>query len=417
MEPPSPLEDDAVPLSASFAEQRKVVRDSPVQPLKEGRPLMRWRHAVARTVGPAMPYCMAFGIGTAFAAQSGMSAALTNLILGDSVLATVCNFIVGTIYLLLLNAAAAGHALSRRRFVGPECPTWWWLFPGGLLGALALGTRILGTGKIGFTLTSVTAVTGQLLASVVVDQFGVMGMPRRAITVWRAVGVVSVLAGCILSTLGPSPLRGSTDSIALLILYSALSMIGAAGLPLQNCVNRKLAVVLHGFLRSGVVSFSVSLVALAAFVSIANLIDSDVAPLTDLSRLSALPAAWWWMLLPGVVGATYNASAPFLASRIGMSRFFVLLTAGQFIASLAFDSAGSFFQPARSLTAFRVAGLVLVFAAAIVVTSAPSRKAPAAVLPDSAGGDSVALRLPEHEALAGKAPAETGEEDEELVVP
>ncbi len=74
----------------------------------------------------------------------------------------------------------------------------WSVWTAGLLGAFYVAAVIILTPKLGTALTFGLIVTGQMLISLVVDQFGFMGAPVHTINWQRLLGVALLIAGVIL---------------------------------------------------------------------------------------------------------------------------------------------------------------------------------------------------------------------------
>lgn len=74
----------------------------------------------------------------------------------------------------------------------------WWGYSGGFFGALFVAVAILLVPKLGAATFIVLLVSGQMLASVLFDHFGIMGLPERPIDLARAAGLVMLVGGCIL---------------------------------------------------------------------------------------------------------------------------------------------------------------------------------------------------------------------------
>lgn len=76
----------------------------------------------------------------------------------------------------------------------------WYLYLGGLLGVAILAAPIFLIPKIGATSTLTGIVLGQLLLAIMLDHFGLFGVPRMAINLERILGVILLVAGAYLVT-------------------------------------------------------------------------------------------------------------------------------------------------------------------------------------------------------------------------
>lgn len=112
---------------------------------------------------------------------------------------------VGTISFVVATATIAivlAVMLALRRTPVPRMrplasmPWWGWL--GGLCAAAYVTATFLLIPAIGAAVTIALTVTGQQVASALIDQFGWLGMPRRALTTARLVGLVLLITGAVL---------------------------------------------------------------------------------------------------------------------------------------------------------------------------------------------------------------------------
>jgi transporter family-2 protein len=74
----------------------------------------------------------------------------------------------------------------------------WWTWTGGLFGALFIGLAILLVPKLGAATFFALLVTGQMLASILFDQFGLLGLAQRSVDLPRLIGVGLLIGGVVL---------------------------------------------------------------------------------------------------------------------------------------------------------------------------------------------------------------------------
>ncbi|MFC4689908.1 DMT family transporter [Dokdonia genika] len=121
-----------------------------------------------------------------------------NVQLGKSVhqpiFAAFASFLVGTIglfmYLLVLKFDFSTLGLTKT--VSPVV----WI--AGLLGAFYVAAVIMLAPKLGTALTFVLVVAGQMTVSLVLDHFGLLGLPVKQINWQRLVGVAFLVVGVLL---------------------------------------------------------------------------------------------------------------------------------------------------------------------------------------------------------------------------
>lgn len=131
--------------------------------------------------------------GMALAVQAGLNGGLGRL-LGHPLWATLTSLavsvatVVPIILLLRLKLPAADEAA--------RAP--WWLWAGGVLGALYVTAALATTPRLGVTTAVAAVITGQLVMSLVIDHFGLLGLARQPIDLPRIAGVALLLAGLFL---------------------------------------------------------------------------------------------------------------------------------------------------------------------------------------------------------------------------
>ncbi len=130
--------------------------------------------------------------------QAGANAALGRA-LGHPLWATVVSLIVSIICVLPVLLAMK---VSLPTFAGlAGQPKWIWI--GGVAGVVYITAAILFAPKLGAASFMTAVIAGQLIASVLIDHFGIMGFANKAITPSRIVGVALVVIGVVVMQ-GPS---------------------------------------------------------------------------------------------------------------------------------------------------------------------------------------------------------------------
>jgi len=77
-------------------------------------------------------------------------------------------------------------------------PAWWLFIAGGALGTVYVTSAVVLTPQIGAAAVMGLAVTGQLLAGLVVDKTGFLGAPMHEITLGRVGGAALLVAGAVM---------------------------------------------------------------------------------------------------------------------------------------------------------------------------------------------------------------------------
>ena len=74
----------------------------------------------------------------------------------------------------------------------------WWAWCGGSLGAFYVLITLISVSKLGAATVLSSVVCGQLIASVLLDHFAVLGLAERSATPLRIVGACLAVAGAVL---------------------------------------------------------------------------------------------------------------------------------------------------------------------------------------------------------------------------
>ena len=106
--------------------------------------------------------------------------------------AATISFAVGTLVLLLISLTSNQGSFRRITEVG------WIELTGGLFGAFFVTMTIVGVPRIGTTAVLALTIVSQLLAGMVLDHYGVLGMRGIPIDFKRSLGVALLLVGAVL---------------------------------------------------------------------------------------------------------------------------------------------------------------------------------------------------------------------------
>jgi len=112
---------------------------------------------------------------------------------GSPVNAAFVSFAIGTAALGILAVI-----LQARPDVASARALPWYIWIGGLYGAIFVVAAAWGVPRLGVALTITLMVAGQLLVGLILDHFGAFGAPQHPISWGRAAGVVLVLAGVLM---------------------------------------------------------------------------------------------------------------------------------------------------------------------------------------------------------------------------
>jgi transporter family-2 protein len=294
----------------------------------------------------AVPFLLL--VGSLLALQAAANVQLATA-LTSPVSASALQLGIGAALLLVL-AAVAGSLGAFGDLDGAEP----WSLAGGLGSALYITAGIVLFPRIGAIAAVGLFVAGQMLASILLDGFGWLGVAREAPGALTLAGAAAIVAGTWLVVQaqgGPSrPLRA----------WIALGLVAGAALPVQGAINARLRAELDAPIAVAAFSFLVATAAMALVLAATRSPAPRVAPLRGLP---------WWGWLGGVCGATYVTAVFLLIPEIGAAPTVALTVAGQQLASVLVDRHGLLRLPRRPITARRLGGVATLLAGVTLVTA------------------------------------------------
>ncbi|WP_025131614.1 DMT family transporter [Pseudomonas sp. PH1b] len=135
--------------------------------------------------------------GFAVPLQAGTNSRLGNL-LGHPLWATGVSLLVSllalTIVILFIKVPRPNFAAAQD---GP-----WWIWMGGIAGVFYITVALLMAPRLGALNFIMTVIVGQLIISLLIDYFGLVGLPRQTISTQKLIGVLVVISGFVITTRG-----------------------------------------------------------------------------------------------------------------------------------------------------------------------------------------------------------------------
>ncbi|UXR78641.1 MULTISPECIES: DMT family transporter [unclassified Staphylococcus] len=151
------------------------------------------RHAMYKQSDRSLVFWIIIGLifGCAPPIQAATNSALGQAV-GSPIFASLISFSVGTLTLLVITTVfhRRFHITRTHETYGPLK---WWVFIGGALGVIFVTTIIVLTAQIGVTYTLVAVMIGQIITSLAIDHFGLLGIPARKISQQRLFGLIVII--------------------------------------------------------------------------------------------------------------------------------------------------------------------------------------------------------------------------------
>ena len=116
------------------------------------------------------------------------------VVVDSPVLSAFISFFVGTValfvYLLISGVSLSSLASAK------EAPAIAWV--GGFLGAFFVTAAVTLVPRLGVAMTFSLIVAGQMLVTLVIDHFGLLGVPVKEVSLARVGGILLITAGVVL---------------------------------------------------------------------------------------------------------------------------------------------------------------------------------------------------------------------------
>ncbi len=180
---------------------------------------------------------------------------------------------------LLLALAAAAGSLGAFSLLDDAPP---WELLGGLGSAVYITAGILLFPRVGALVAVALFIAGQMLASLLLDGFGWLGVEPEPLTVVAGLGGAAVVAGGWL-------IAGARTALPARGAWLSLGLLAGAVLPVQGAVNAQLRADVDEPVAAALVSFLVATAAMALVLGLALSLRSTARP-----RVAPLRGMPWW---------------------------------------------------------------------------------------------------------------------------
>ncbi|MFC6170817.1 DMT family transporter [Loigolactobacillus jiayinensis] len=303
-------------------------------------------------------------IGIGLPLQTSINSRLRHSV-GSPFLASLISFAVGTVFLAVMTLLIR-HSLLFSTALLTQQPAWIWL--GGLLGIVYLTGNILLFPKLGSVQTVIMPVLGQILAGLLIDNFGWFSSPVSHLSVSRVLGALLVLLG----VLGVVALDGwlhrqhqqhlvvdHTEKNGQLWFWRLFGVVAGMLSAAQTAINGHLGQVLDSAVAAALVSFFVGTIGLLLIVLV-------LRPKWQLLK-DGQQKNPWWMWIGGMIGGLYVLGNAFLVPQIGTGLAVVIVLVGLMSGSLLIDQFGWLESKRNPLSLAQLLGLVVMIAGVALI--------------------------------------------------
>lgn len=276
---------------------------------------------------------------------------------GSPYLASTASMVTGMIFLIFLCLCTGKMPfISLSVFSGGK----WWLGLGGLMGAMAFTINVLLLPHLGSVQTIIMPLLGQIIMSMLIDNFGWFNLPVDKFGFLRLISVIALLIGVLLVIYTKDEHDQTHQGIKL--PWQLLGILAGFCLAIQTSSNGALGKVLGVPLRAGVWSFASGSVILVCAVGI---LEHDFQ-----HYLRAVgKGSRWWIWIGGPLGATYAFTNLYLAPILGAGVTIILTILGNIMGSLVIDNFGLLGTLKKPVTIRQLLGLAIMIAGIILNAS------------------------------------------------
>jgi transporter family-2 protein len=131
--------------------------------------------------------------GTMMPTQAAINNKLSAAV-DSPILAAFVSFFVGTVGLLvyvLISGVPVSNLASAK-----NAPAIAWI--GGLLGAFFVTSTVVLVPRLGVAMTFSLIIAGQMIVTLIIDHFGLLGVPMKEINLERVAGILLITGGVVL---------------------------------------------------------------------------------------------------------------------------------------------------------------------------------------------------------------------------
>lgn len=141
----------------------------------------------------AFLYLLALGAGISVSVQQVLNGGLRSA-LGSPAWAGLFSYVGGLLTMIVVVIALGEHVPSWKTVAGVP----WWAWSGGVFGGTFILLAILLLPSLGAATLFALIIAGQMLATITLDHFGVLGLAPHPINLSRLLGAALLIGGVIL---------------------------------------------------------------------------------------------------------------------------------------------------------------------------------------------------------------------------
>ncbi|GLB46337.1 membrane protein [Philodulcilactobacillus myokoensis] len=261
-------------------------------------------------------------------------------------LAAMIAFIIGTIFLGIVTLIS-GQPLGVPMSLIQSQPAWIWI--GGVLGLIAGTSNILLFPHLGAIQTVIMPIVGQIIFSMLVDNFGWFDLPTHPFTFLRLIGIIVLLVGILMIIYQPGAFKMKKGGQIFWQLFGVASGMSLAA---QTAINGHLGKVLNAPIHASFISFFTGAIVITIGTLMGRQHPSNI-------KLAFNRHNHLWIWLGGVLGGLLVLGNLFLSPLIGTGTTVILVLLGNIIGSIIINRFGIWNAPKRAVDPHQYIGLIV----------------------------------------------------------
>lgn len=272
-------------------------------------------------------------------------------------IAAIVSFCTALIVLLFIDMLVVGGVNIPFADIA-EYPIWIWA--GGLCGIGIVVLSVVCLPHLGSAMVVVLTSFGQIITSMIIDQFGMFGSPQIRMSATRLIGAVLVAAGVVIASRGPKSNEGKKYDVRYIILGFVAGMLCA----IQIAINGTLGNVAGSGWLGTTVSMMVGLSGSTLLVICLLLVKGKSAVFNDGPDIPFR----WYMLTGGALGVVIVGTNSITAPIIGAGMVSLMNLIGFMIGGVVIDATGFLGIEKKPVTLIKIIGLLTMFGGTCIIT-------------------------------------------------
>lgn len=269
------------------------------------------------------------------------------------------SFAIGAFFLLII-CIVQKIPLNISFSIFQKAPWWAWL--GGFTAAFALTSNILLFKHLGSIQATLYPVVGQIIMSLLIDQFGWFNSPVEKMNWLNIFGTILLIVGLVIFINLRASSKNNNFSFANL-MWQVIGITAGIALAIQNAVNGKLGSVLASPLQASLFAFTISFLVLLLI----NLLLRVKPTKVIFNVIKTSPKSEWWIWLGGILGSSYVALSALLVPSLGTGRVVIIALFGQLVFSALIQQFGWFKSIIHRITRSQIIGTIIMFIGIILI--------------------------------------------------